>query len=160
MIPACASETTRNSLTADSRTCTAAAGPTSPMVRAQAAGAGQPALLAAHYLRRQGPRCEIADRITADCEALAAMQPELARLNAYNAMVMQVGDVRDDEKGRVIAVLLSQLALLPEDARADALRDAATLARGASGTGKRSGSPRCPTRSSVHCCAIAERAQQ
>ena len=125
--------TTRNSTTVDSRTTAAAAAPTPPIVREQAAGAGQPALLAAHYLRRHGPPCEIADRITAGCEALAAMQPELARLNAYNAMVMQVGDVRDAEKGRVIAMLLSQLALLPEDARTDALRDAATLAGGASG---------------------------
>lgn len=133
MNPALTPATTRNSHTVDSRTSTAATGPTPPIVRAQAAGAGQPGLLAAHFIRRQGPPCEIANRISAGCEALAAMQPELARLNAYNAMVMQVGDVRDDEQGRVIALLLSQLALLPEDARTDALRDAATLAGGASG---------------------------
>lgn len=135
MNPAVTPATTRNSTTVDSRTITtstSAAGPTPPIVREQAAGGGQPGLLAAHYQRRHGPPCEIADRITAGCEALAAVQPELARLNAYNAMVMQVGDVRDDEKGRVIAMLLSQLVLLPEDARTDALRDAATLAGGAS----------------------------
>lgn len=135
MNPAVTPATTRNSTPVDSRTSTTttATRPTPPIVRKQTAGVGQPGLLAAHFIRRQGPPCEIAERIIADCETLAATQPELARLNAYNAMVMQVGDVRDAEKGRVIAVLLSQLALLPEDARTDALREAATLAGGASG---------------------------
>ena len=135
MNPAVTPATTRNSTPVDSQTSTTttATRPTPPIVREQTAGVGQPGLLAAHFIRRQGPPCEIAERIIADCETLAATQPELARLNAYNAMVMQVGDGRDAEKGRVIAVLLSQLALLPEDARTDALRDAATLAGGASG---------------------------
>ena len=133
MLSATPHATTGNSLAADSRTSTATVGPAPPIVRAQVAGAGQPALLAAHFIHRQGPPCEIADRILAACRALAATPPELARLNAYSAMVMQVGDVRDGEKGRVIANLLSQLALLSEDARTDALRDVATLAGGASG---------------------------
>jgi hypothetical protein len=121
-------ETTRSSLTTHSQAnLTAGAAP--PLLRQ--ALPGQPALLAGYRARLDGPPCEIASHLCARCEALAALEPELARLNAYNAMIMEVSDVRDDEKGRVISMLLAQLALLPEGARMDALRDASTLAGGA-----------------------------
>lgn len=89
---------------------------------------GQSVLLFPEQPRSQGTPCEVARMLRARCEALATQQLGLDRLDAFTAIVRQVGNVRDDQKPSVIHMLLAQIPLLPEDTRAEALRNMAELA--------------------------------
>ncbi len=88
----------------------------------------QPVLLFPEQPRSHGTPCEVARMLQARCEALATLQLGQDRLDAFTAIVMQVDDVRDDQKPSVIHMLLAQIASLPEKSRAEALRDTVTLA--------------------------------
>lgn len=87
-------------------------------------------LLFPHQHRSQGTSCEVARLLKARCQALVSLQLGRERLDAFTAIVMQVGDVRDEQKPSVLHMLLAQIPLLPESVRAEALRDIVTLAAG------------------------------
>lgn len=87
-------------------------------------------LLFPHQHRSQGTSCEDARLLKARCQALVSLQLGRERLDAFTAIVMQVGDVRDEQKPSVLHMLLAQIPLLPENVRAEALRDIVTLAAG------------------------------
>ena len=121
-------QTTRNTSTTSTQ-ATMATPPAHP-VQQPLPATGQSVLLFPEQRRSQGTPCEVADMLQARCQALATLQLGRERLDAFTAIVMQVGDVRDEQKPSVIQMLLSQIALLPDNARAEALRDIVTLAAG------------------------------
>jgi hypothetical protein len=92
---------------------------------------GQPLLLFPQQQRAHGTPCEVADMLRLRCRALGTLQAAQQRLEAFGSLIMQINDVRDDERGSVIHLLLSHIPSLPEASRADALRDTAVLASGA-----------------------------
>lgn len=121
-------QTTRNTSTTSTQ-ATMATPPAHP-VQQPLPATGQSVLLFPQQHRSQGAPCEVATLLQVRCQALATLQLGRERLDAFTAIVMQVGDVRDEQKLSVIHMLLSQIALLPDNARAEALRDIVTLAAG------------------------------
>lgn len=102
-----------------------------PVLHPAGAQPGQPLLLFPQQPRAQGTPCEVANMLRLRCQALGTLPAAQQRLEAFGSLIMQINDVRDDERGSVIHLLLSQIPSLPEASRADALRDTAILAGGA-----------------------------
>jgi hypothetical protein len=131
MNAASGTQTTRNtSTTSTTSTQATVPNPLAHAVQQPLPATGQSVLLFPQQHRSQGAPCEVATLLQARCQALATLQLGRERLDAFTAIVMQVGDVRDEQKLSVIHMLLSQIALLPDNARAEALRDIVTLAAG------------------------------
>ena len=122
-------QTTRDAVPTNS-TSTKAAMPNVPAqaVQQPLPTTGQSVLLFPEQPRSQGTPCEVARMLRVRCDALATQQLGLDRLDAFTAIVTQVKNVRDDQKPSVIHLLLAQIPLLPEDTRAEALRNMAVLA--------------------------------
>jgi hypothetical protein len=109
----------------------AAAVAAGPVLHPAGAQPGQSLLLFPQQPRAHGTPCEVANMLRLRCQALGTLQAGEQRLEAFGLLIMQINDVRDDERGSVIHLLLSQIPSLPEASRADALRDTAILAGGA-----------------------------
>lgn len=92
---------------------------------------GQPLLLFPQQPRAQGTPCAVASKLRLRCQALGTLPAPQQRLEAFGSLIMQINDVRDDERGSVVHLLLSQIPSLPGASRADALRDTAILGGGA-----------------------------
>ena len=103
----------------------------SPFLHPASTRDGHSLLLFPQQARAQGTPCEVADMLRLRCQALGTLQAGQQRLAAFGSLIMQINDVRDDERGSVLHLLLSHIPSLPEASRADALRDTAILAGGA-----------------------------
>ena len=92
---------------------------------------GQSVLLFPQHARAIGTPCEVARQLRARTEVLANLQEANQRVDEFNALIMRINDVRDEEKGAVMHLLLSKIPLLPLASRTAMLRDVAILAGGA-----------------------------
>lgn len=102
-----------------------------PVLQPAGVQPGHALLLFPQQPRAQGTPCEVGNMLRLRCQALGTLPAPQQRLEAFGSLIMQINDVRDDERGSVIHLLLSQIPSLPEESRADALRDTAILAGGA-----------------------------
>ena len=129
--PSATSHNRRNSQPDSFTVAGAAAMAAGPVMQPASAQPEQALALFPQQRRAQGTPCEVAGMLRLRCQALASLQTAQQRLDAFGSLIMQINDVRDDERGSVIHLLLSHIPSLPEASRADALRDTAILAGGA-----------------------------